>query len=403
MNDFHFDSAALYQPLSPDTLADPFPVFQRLQRETPIFWHDELYAWVLSRYHDCRHVLQHPDQITRDRRKLGRHVPDEGMTIQSVDPPEQVALRQAVLRAIWETDIKAACQAACDIFEHRLGAQSAGHSFDFMSEVAAPAAMRFACRLVGVPDMQPESYRSIFLRLTRAMDRTVYAQYHEDGVEATRELNALIDAARPTAPPGSMMQALDAVSQISSMAPAYVRNTISAAFNAGFSTAYSSMGCFLLLGLERPGLAARIVATGQVALGVKELLRFSSPAQLTARFATCDLVLGGTKIRENDPIITVLAAANRDPEAFEHPDELVLDRSPNPHLSFGYGSHRCVGTKPAEEFLAYYLEHLAGWESRLKPAARPSWLETATLRCLDTLPVALDGGSVEDGRGLQGD
>lgn len=392
MNDAKLDGTARYQPLDPSTLNDPFPIFRRLQRDTPVFWHDGLYAWVLSRYHDCRRVLQHSEQFTRDRRKLGRPVPDDEMTIQTLDPPEQIALRQAVLHSLRQTDTTRACHEALASLERNLSCQPEGRPFDFMSEIAAPAAMRFACTLVGAVDISTESYRSIFLRLTRAMDREVYSQFRDAGVEATRELNGVIDAARGRAPHGSMIHELNDISDVAKMSKAYVRNTVSAAFNAAFSTAYSSMGSFLMLCLERQGLARQIVTSGQVSLGVNELLRFSSPAQSTARYATCDVVIAGVNVRQNDPIITLMAAANRDPEVFEHPDDLVLDRSPNPHLSFGYGPHHCVGAKPAEEFLSHFMDRLAEWEPRLTLATSPTWLNTATLRCLDTLPLSLKDG-----------
>lgn len=381
------DSAALFQPLDPDTLANPFPVFRRLQAETPVFWHDGLYAWVVCGYHDCRRVLQHPAQFTRDRSKLGRPSLEDDLTIQSLDPPDQIALRQSVLQALKRTDVIVASHAAMDTLERCLGDQLEGRSFDFMSSIAAPAAIRFACRLVGVADMAPEAYRSIFLRLTRAMDRDTYSKNRETGVEATRELNGKIDAAIKNAPPGSMICELYSIPEVAEMRPTYVRNTVSAAFNAAFSTAYSSMGSILTLCLERRQLAGEIVAMGQISASINELLRFTSPAQSTARYATSDTMIAGHRVRQNDPIITLIAAANRDPEVFDHPNELVLDRSPNQHLSFGYGPHHCVGAKPAEEFLSHFVVRLANWETRLKPAGNPTWLNTATLRCLDTLSL----------------
>ena len=262
-----------------------------------------------------------------------------------------------------------------------------------MSAVAAPAAMHFACSLVGVLDMSPEAYMLTFLRLTRAMDREAYSHHRDAGVEATQELNGVIDAAIATAPHRSMIHELYSCPDVAEMHPPYVRNTISAAFNAAFSTAYSSMGSILALCLERGDLASRIVAAGQISLGVNELLRFTSPAQSTARFATCDTVIAGANVRQNDPIITLIAAANRDPEVFKLPDELVLDRTPNQHLSFGYGPHHCVGSKPAEEFLSHFVVRLAEWESRLTLTGPPIWLNTATLRCLQTLPISRMEGS----------
>lgn len=316
------------------------------------------------------------------------------MTIQSLDPPDQVALRQALLLALQRADRDSACQGACDELERGLVLQPADRPFDFMAEAAAPAAMRFACGLVGMPDRPAEAYRSIFLRLTWAMDSALDDTRGDRGVDATRELATLVEDAAASASSGTVIRELYALREVPAMPAAYVRNTIAAAFNAAFSTAYSSMGSFLLLAQERPGLARSVVDTGNVAVGVDELLRFTSPAQSTRRYATADTLIGGVAIQENDPILTLMAAANRDPDVFERPDELMLDRSPNPHLAFASGPHYCVGAAPANEFLGRFVERLAGWEDQLAPAGDPTWLDTATLRCLDQLPVARRGPTI---------
>lgn len=390
------DRSDIYQPLRAETLSDPYHTFRRLRLEAPVMWHDDLFAWVLSRNRDCRHVLQNSAKFTRDRRKLGRPMPAEGMTIQSLDPPDHIPLRRAVLRAIRRSNMAAVCREACNELDRRLLHQPVGCPFDFMSQAAAPAAMRFACRMVGMPDLSPETYSSIFVRLTRSMDSALEPHRYDLGVEATLELNAMIDDATPMAEPLSVIHELYAEPGVAEMPAAYVRNTISATFNAAYSTAYSSMGSFLLLAQERPGLARQVVATGNVSVGVQELLRFTSPAQSTRRYATCDTVIGGATIGAHDPVLTLMAAANRDPDVFECPDDIVLDRSPNPHLAFGSGPHHCVGALPVAEFLGTYVERLADWESKLALTGAPSWLDTFTLRCLDQLPVARKEGSATD-------
>jgi cytochrome P450 len=318
------------------------------------------------------------------------------MTIQSLDPPDQIPLRQALLRAIRRAGVSFACREACKELERCLVDQPLGRSFDFMSQAAAPAAMRFACGLVGMPDLAPGAYFSIFLRLTRAMDSALDPDRYEAGVGATQELNDLVENAKHAAGPRSVIHELYAAPGVAQMPAAYVRNTISATFNAAYSTAYSSMGSFMALIFQRPGLAKRIVDVGDVSIAVQELLRFTSPAQSTRRFATRDTVIGGVEIRENDPILTLTAAANRDPEVFERPDDLVLGRSPNPHLAFGSGPHHCVGARPAAVFLEAFMQCLVDWESRLAPSGSIAWLDTFTLRCPDQLPVLRHEGSAAD-------
>jgi cytochrome P450 len=59
---------------------------------------------------------------------------------------------------------------------------------------------------------------------------------------------------------------------------------------------------------------------------------------------TRDIVLGGQRLRRNDPVIVSWLAANHDEHEFERPDEIILDRTPNRHVAFGLGPHRCIGS-----------------------------------------------------------
>ena len=379
------DCSSLYQPLSADTINDPYPTYSRLQLETPVVWDEDLFAWVISRHRDCRQVLQNPTIFTRDRRKLGRPMPLEGMSIQSYDPPEQIELRQALLNALRRVDVDLVSHQACDQILPLIQAQT--KSFNFMPSIAAPVALHFACTLVGVQNLTLSTYMSIFDRLTRSMDSALDSDRHDLGVEATHELNDIIHNARPSARPGSVIFELDAMPNVPNMPTAYVRNTLSATFNAAYSTAYSSMGSFLELVLNRPELAQQIATTDNIAVAVQELLRFTCPAQSTRRFATTETVIGDKTIHQNDPILILMAAANRDPEVFERPNELILHRTPNPHLSFGFGPHHCAGARPAAQFLGVYISKLASWVPSIMYAGSCSWMESFTLRCLDNLPL----------------
>ena len=83
-----------------------------------------------------------------------------------------------------------------------------------------------------------------------------------------------------------------------------------------------------------------------------EFLRFFSVTQAESRTATRDTEVGGYPIAEGERVLIVWASANRDPEAFDRPDEIVLDRTPNRHLGFGWGPHRCVGAGLGKEIFS---------------------------------------------------
>src|SRR5215831_16633525 len=80
---------------------------------------------------------------------------------------------------------------------------------------------------------------------------------------------------------------------------------------------------------------------------IEELLRYESPAQYTARIALEDVDICGVRLRRGEPLMFLIAAANRDPQRFEDPDRLNLKRTNNPHLAFGAGAHSCIGNQLA--------------------------------------------------------
>jgi pimeloyl-[acyl-carrier protein] synthase len=127
---------------------------------------------------------------------------------------------------------------------------------------------------------------------------------------------------------------------------------------------------------------------------VEELLRYESPIQFTARLASTDLELNGTMIRKRQAVMSVLGAANRDPERFRDPDVLDITRQDNRHLAFGWAAHYCFGAPLAriETQIAFgtilrRLKNLA-----LEPVPLV-WRRNAGFRGLESLPVTFEAGS----------
>ncbi|MGH2780426.1 MAG: cytochrome P450, partial [Thermoleophilaceae bacterium] len=91
---------------------------------------------------------------------------------------------------------------------------------------------------------------------------------------------------------------------------------------------------------------------------VDELLRYEPPVQGFARFLREDVEVRGQTLRRNEKALILWASANRDEEVFPEPDTVRLDRSPNPHLTFGIGVHRCLGAHLARAELQILLEEV---------------------------------------------
>lgn len=124
---------------------------------------------------------------------------------------------------------------------------------------------------------------------------------------------------------------------------------------------------------------------------VEEFLRFVSPVQITKpRLVRRDVELDGVVLKKGDKVIAMLAAANIDPGAFNHPDRLDLERKPNRHVAFGAGIHFCLGHQLARIEGKCALESLFRRWPQLELAVAPSqirWRSRVGLRAIDALPV----------------
>jgi cytochrome P450 len=377
----------IYSPLHPNTLEDPFSVYQELRKHYPILWHKELHAWVLSRYEDCKFVLSNYEKFPRNPTELlGMKPADlDDITIQSHDPPHSAALRRAIFSAFQRIDIEAICKQSMDRLNYEINSRCEEDSFNFMSRISEPVALNFTCNLIGVSMELVKDYNSICVRITEAMDSALDPKKLKPGLEATAELNEIISNSLFKAPNGSIIYELLNDSNVQQMNKSYVRNTISAMFNAAYSSTHSSMGSLLNLALNELDLINKIKICNSIDTAVQELIRMISPAQATMRFAAQDIYIGEVLIKKTDPVIVLMASANHDSAKFERPSEFNPNRYSNNHLGFGWGVHFCVGAMPARIFLKHYVKQLGFCVDKLQLVGIPQWQNTVTLRCLKTL------------------
>jgi cytochrome P450 len=127
----------------------------------------------------------------------------------------------------------------------------------------------------------------------------------------------------------------------------------------GIGTSAQLIGSIVYALCERPDLRTQIRNDlGLVPSLLEEVLRLEPPVAMLFRTATRDAEIAGQRIRKGQMVGLFYAAANRDPAVFEHPDELDLDRRANPHVAFGLGVHRCVGSNLARLQVRVALEQL---------------------------------------------
>jgi len=126
----------------------------------------------------------------------------------------------------------------------------------------------------------------------------------------------------------------------------------------GLHTVQGSLAWAIMHLVDNPAQRDLIIADPAVIpKAVEEILRIEA-AVAAGRRATRDVELGGVSIAEGDQLLLMLCSANRDPDAFAHPANFDINRSPNRHLSFGAGVHRCLGSHLGRIELTIALEEL---------------------------------------------
>lgn len=220
------------------------------------------------------------------------------------------------------------------------------------------------------------------------MDSGLAPENAEPGNRARQQLNELVDVWLTTESQSGIIPYIKQNSQKSELPHHYVRNTTGTMFNATFGTLYAAIGNVVLTLLEHPDVLDRLKDKTLLDTGADELLRFDGPAQGTSRFCVEKTMIGDTEIQRGDIVLTLFAAANRDPEVFPQPNDIILDRQKNQHLSFGWGPHICTGSLFGKLAIKELITCLLDSPKQLRLIETPTRRKTATVRCIDVFPVS---------------
>jgi cytochrome P450 len=122
---------------------------------------------------------------------------------------------------------------------------------------------------------------------------------------------------------------------------------------------------------------------------VEEMLRYCNPLHYFRRTATADTELAGQAIRAGDKVALVYTSANRDEAVFDRPQDFDIRRTPNPHVSFGIGTHFCLGAHLARLEARVFVEELLRAFGTVEPAGEPARVRSNLANAYKRLPVRL--------------
>ena len=396
---------SLYRRLDPEVLADPYPLYRRLRGEDPVHWDSYLHSWVVTRYADALHVLQHfrasrmptPEQLTEiDLDELSPIARVLVRQMLFLDPPNHTRIRALAAGVFTPARVERLKMHIQEMVDGLIDAVALDGGMDVIGDLAAPLPATVTVELMGVPVADRDRLKDLSVTFSEMLGNF----QHNPGrtpvmLETVEELTSYYRARlreqedRPRE--GVVHELMTATVNGDRLTEEEVIANSILTMVGGLETTTNLIGNGLLSLLRHPGELARLRANPSLLpSALEELLRFESPIQHTARLAPADIKLGGTWIREHDAVIAVIGAANRDPEPFPEPDRLDLGRLDNRHLAFGWGGHFCFGAPLARLEAQIVFRTILQRFPRISLEREPlRWRHNMIFRGLEALPVKL--------------
>jgi pimeloyl-[acyl-carrier protein] synthase len=396
-----------YNPFAPEVHADPYPVYARLRSEDPVHWSDLMESWVLTRYRDVVAVLD-SDRFSAERRRANNRFARElaarqeeigpvgrVTTMLTADPPLHTRLRGLVNKAFTPRAVERLRPRIQEIVDELLDAVAGSGRMDVIADLAYPLPVIVIAEMLGVsPDDRAQFKRwSTDIAATTGgplMGADVLQRADQSAIALAEYFERVI-AERRREPRDDLLSGLIAAEEQGQvLSDEELLATCILLLVAGNETTTTLIGNGVLALLRHPE-QMRILRDDPslIRSAVEEILRYDPPVQGTGRVALADTEIGGKRIEKGQLLLTLLAAANRDPEQFPNPDELDVTRSENRHLAFGYGIHFCLGAPLAR------LEGQIAINGLLRRLPEPrlatddlQWGGSFILRGLKSLPIA---------------
>jgi len=380
------DWATDFDVLDPSYVADPFGIWRDLRKVCPIpHTNRRVSSWMPIRYSDVTeiaHDIEHfssrrvaviPIQDDEEDEPEAGPILEHGLPPISADPPLHTWTRRLLLPwfshnrvAGYEPFTRDICSRLIDEI------LPTGHA-DAAENYAQQIPVRVIAQILGVPSELADTFTGWV--------RDVL-EFADDPVRRSRGVHGLIEyfvaeVARRREHPGDdlLSELLRTEMDGNPLEDSVIMGAATLVLIAGIDTTWSAIGSSLWHLATHDDDRRRMVEDPSImTVAIEELLRAYSPVTM-ARVVTEDVVYGGCPMKAEDKVIMNFPAANRDPEEFENPDEVILDRQHNRHVAFGSGIHRCAGSNLARMELRVAIEE---WLKRipdfhLAPGKEVTW------------------------------
>jgi cholest-4-en-3-one 26-monooxygenase len=396
----------------PDILADRLPLdeFAYLRQHAPVFWnaqtpdlsgHDDGGFWALTRYDDVKQVstartgwsVEAGSAFVRllDQSEAARDTTKE--LLLCMDPPRHTRVRGVANRCFTPRAVNKLEEDLRERAARIVWSAARKDTGDFVADVACHLPLQAIAGLMGFPDEDRE-------RLIHWSDQMAGSEDPEYGTLDQTATFELLAYAYASAEVRKEHDLGDVTSRL--VRPDASGQTLSSEEYGFF---------FMILAVAGNETTRQAIAHGMLAFldspeqweywkaerpttAIDEILRYASPAVVLQRTATEDTEVGGRPIRSGERVGLYFASANFDEAIFREPRTFDIDRSPNPHVTFGGGGqHYCIGANLTKLEVQIMFDALADELPNISLLGRPRRLRSSWLNGIKELPVAYGHGT----------
>jgi cytochrome P450 len=405
--------------VDPAVQSEPVEFFASLRAHAPVYREPYTGAYFVSRAEDICAVAQQPETFSNyvdpsvfricQGPALERLDPEVAAILKAkawlvpstlllTDPPVHARYRRLAMEVLSPKAVAELQPSIRSLVERYIVAFDSGEDTDFLAEFAEKLPLSVILRFFGAPDED----RTKVNRWTHQFFSTLMGQSSREDylrtVDAVCEMFQYIAARTEDVrrhPDDSLLNALLHAHEATGDEPLTLEEILSffqVLLLAGHDTTRQTLtNAMRFLATDRD-LCARLRATRELIKPfIDEVVRLTSPANVTARYAVKDAEIGGVRIPKNSTVFLCWGSGNRDPAKFADPDRFECPRKGGgAHLGFGYGIHLCAGMRLAKAQISLTIEAMLDRYSDIRLAVPDSSLTyepAINLRALTSLPI----------------
>ncbi len=422
-----FELSPSFDFLREDVMRNPYPLYHQLQQEAPVFWSEQMDAWVITRHDDVDGALKNPGLFSSARiHKILYGYADRrirGLPLESIlrpmvrrlaaikmrgfvemgtrfmwqnDPPEHTRLRKLMHQGFTASLVTKMRPLIAERAHALVDKFCTRGSADFMADFAVPFPAQVVADIFGVSeDWEMLHHWEIDLKLFLGARRGSAKDASTAALRSVAEMRKYFISKikeRRAKPGDDLISRLAAAEEDGFyLDDRELCANMMVTLGAAQITTQDMLGNGLHALLRHPEQLDYLRNNRQHLLrGIDEIIRYDGPVQLTNRVLTADHELRGKTLRKGQMVYLIRGAANRDPERFPDPDRFDLRRNTQGHVAFGSGIHYCIGAAlaRAEGQLAFaaVFDRMPG--IALDPAKEVKWrADNLQFRGMALLPV----------------